>query len=200
MKTFCVALAMTLGAAGCSSSNRAAQVHDTPPAAETHAVATTLASPATDRPEPASALPVYPGAVRLKAAGVPAAINVCGSTMRMVDYKVGDAGPSTIAQWYAARIPGGLRVIVPFDNGSSVSIYRPDGSAAATTVQIHVDPALARAIKSIGSDATTLGIVTFEPPLSPDVLQLLQRYANGDSSDKKASRAALKSKCPDLAR
>jgi hypothetical protein len=193
MKSSFIAFAILLAAAGCSSSDRGTQARDTGAAntQTTHG----------DRAAASAALPIYPGAtkLRLPSGAQSMDLTVCGSKMRIVDYKVSGADAATIMRWYAERISGGLRVAVSFDSGSSVSIYRPDGSAAATAVQVRYDPALASAAKSIGADATTLGIVTYDPPLSHDILQSLQRYASGDAADKKAARAELKSKCPDLA-
>lgn len=186
MKSGCIALAVALTVAACSSSERGhSQAQEVGATANAPSAAIAAATANDDPPAPNGALPIYPGAEKLKLPpGMPPLeVNKCGSKMRVVDYKAGVVDPAAIANWYAAHIPGGIRVAGTFASGSFDSVYAPDGSAIATAIRM-------------SDRATTLGIVTYQPPLSHDMLQLIVRYANGDEAAKKSAREELKAKCP----
>lgn len=172
----CAALAIALGATGCPSPRAAAS-------------------------EQASVLPIYPGAKKLVLpSGSDFSVTGCGVTMRLVDYKVSGSSVATIAQWYADRMPGGIRVTTrPQANMFAEAVYAADGSSVATVIQTAPNPDLAKFAKpSHIAGGVTLGLVTYQPNLPPDILKLvIQSSRHGD--DAKAAHDRLKAKCPDLA-
>lgn len=99
--------------------------------------------------------------------------------MTTVAYRVKDAGAQTVAAWYMSHVPGGISVTIPAADQSVVEVFQPGGHAAATISQIHFDPKLASAAKSLGADSTLLGIETFDPPMSPDTIDMVRSAANG---------------------
>jgi hypothetical protein len=132
------------------------------------------AAPAAARPAEAAParLSVYPGATKLPTQ-MRDAIPFCGTKMTTVVYRVPDANAQTVAAWYASHISGRITVTILKANDTVVEVFDPDGRAAAAISQMHFDPRLASAAKGLGADRTSLGIVTFDPPMSSDMIAMV---------------------------
>ena len=147
----------------------------------------TAAAPAVAAPP---TLALYPGATKLPRQ-MSEAIQFCGTKMTTVAYRVPNVSAQTVAAWYASHIPGGITVRIRKPNDTLIEVFEPDGHAGAVITQMHFDPQLASAAKSIGADRTGLGIVTFDPPMSADKIDREGKAANGDAS----AKAKLKAQC-----
>jgi hypothetical protein len=181
--------------AGCSSNSQGSNQNSSAPAnGGTTATANGApATPATAASAQAASvsLEVYPGATELPTQ-MHGSIAFCGTKMTTVAYRVNGASAETVAAWYGSHIPGGIRITLPVENGDTVmEVFEPGGQAAAAISQIHFDPRLAAAAKSLGADRTTLGLVAFDPPLSTDSIGLIRSAAGGDAS----ARARIKAEC-----
>jgi hypothetical protein len=140
-------------------------------------------------------LEVYPGATKLPTQ-MRGTFAFCGTKMTTVVYRVKDASAQTVAAWYASHIPGGIRAPIPNSPSSNtIEIFQPGGRAAATITQMHFDPRLAAAAKGLGADQTTLGLVSFDPPLPDDWIDMVRAAAGGDA----AAKARVKAKCGEAA-
>lgn len=178
----CVVLCLVVAVAGCSASS-SQNVRASAPAAS--------AAAANAQPAAAEApLDVYPGATKLPTQ-MNAPMSFCGTKMTTVVYRVKDANAQTVAAWYASHVPGGITITVPAADQSVVEVFQPGGHAAAAISQIHFDPKLANAAKSLGADSTLLGIETFDPPMSPDTIDVVRSAANGDTT----AKSKLKAQC-----
>ena len=158
-----------------------------------NALALTLALTAAAAAAPASSadLVLYPGATKLPRQ-MSTSIAFCGTKMTVVGYRLPDVNAQTVAAWYKSRIPGAITVTTPKANSIGIEVLAPDGHAAAVITQMRYDPGLASAAKSIGADRAGLGIATYDPPLSRDMIELIAAVAHGDSS----ARAKMKAHCP----
>lgn len=184
-----LAVSLAVIAAGCSSSSSQNQRASSASAAVSTAASTAQGAPAD------AALDVYPGATKLRTQ-MHGPMSFCGTKMTTVVYRVKDAGAQTVAAWYASHVPGGTTVTIPTgDRGdqSVVEVFQPGGHAAATISQMHFDPRLASAAKRLGADQTVLGIVTFDPPMSSDTIDMVRAAANGDAG----AKAKMKAQCAD---
>ncbi len=197
--------ALVLTLAGCSGSHgsgNAQQNAQQAPAAQ--GVASTAPSSETAAAPAAPAnLPVYPGATK-SAAQMKTAMKICGSSVSLTMYEIRDTDAAPVAKWYDGRIPNAIHVNINPKSESSAAtqtnyaIFEPDGSASVTVVQMHfASPKLASAAKTIGADKTMIGINSYNPPLSRDLIQMLEQGANGDAAAKAAVRAQMKAKCGD---
>ncbi|MEO7039097.1 MAG: hypothetical protein ABI186_03605 [Candidatus Elarobacter sp.] len=147
----------------------------------------------------ASSLPVYPGATK-KEIHMHGPLTVCGSKMSMTLYDAKAAAPAAVANWYKDHIAGAILVDVSPDTSSTAySVFEPGGAASAAITKVNFAPALSKAAKSLGADTTSLGLVTYVPPLSHDVIALFENAARGGASAKQAAREQLKAKCNDIA-
>lgn len=191
-----LAAVLAAAVAGCSSnSQNAGQQSSSAPAnaAATETAGTAPVTAATTAAAPAAAAPldVYPGATKLPTQ-MRGSVSFCNTKMTTIVYRVGGANAETVAGWYAAHVPGGIRINIPVDaNSTTIEIFEPGGQAAAAITQMHYDPRLAAAAKSLGADRTTLGLVTFDPPLSSDWIDTIRAAESGDA----AARARMKAKC-----
>jgi hypothetical protein len=178
-------LSLAIIAASCSSNS--SDGHQRATNAPASAAARAAATPAEAAP---ATLAVYPGATKLLTQ-MRDAISFCGTKMTTVVYRVPDVNAQTVAAWYASHIAGGITVTIPKANDTVVEVFEPNGRAAAAISQMHFDPRLASAAKGLGADRTSLGIVTFDPPMSSDMIAMVGKAANGDTS----AKAQLKAQC-----
>lgn len=187
-----LAAVLAAAVAGCSSSSQNAGQQSSSAPANAAATETAGTAPVTAATTAAAApLDVYPGATKLPTQ-MRGSVSFCNTKMTTIVYRVGAANAETVAGWYAAHIPGGIRINIPVDaNSTTVEVFEPGGQAAAAITQMHYDPRLAAAAKSLGADRTTLGLVTFDPPLSSDWIDTIRAAESGDT----AARARMKAKC-----
>ncbi len=133
---------------------------------------------ATLAPAAAAGLPVYPGARPIYLPNshvVTVTDTICGSKATMAAYFV-SASPQTVAQWYADRMPGAIRVS---PEAGAFDLFQPDGRASAI-------------VAATPSGRVVLRTITYDPPLSAAHLNLV-RAASHDAS----ARATLKAQCGD---
>jgi hypothetical protein len=198
--------ALVLTLAGCSGSHGSGNAQQsTQQAPATQGVASTAPSSETAAAPAAPAnLPVYPGATKSRSQ-MKTAMKICGSSVSLTMYEIRGTDAAPIAKWYDSRIPNAIHINInnPKSESSSTTetnyaIFEPDGSAGVMVLQMHfASPTLANAAKSIGADKTTIGINSYNPPLSPDLMAQMQQGANGDAAAKAAARAQIKAKCGD---
>lgn len=143
----------------------------------------------------ASNLPIYPDATKLREQ-MHGPMKMCGTKMSTTVYSVADADATTVAKWYKDRIPNSTQISTSTDStATDYEIFRADGSEAAVVIQTHFGGSLAKAAKSLGADKTTFATETFDPPLSREIISLLQQGTSGDAASKQTARAQLKAKC-----
>lgn len=149
----------------------------------------------------ATGLPVYPGAVKTPTQ-MQRSVKMCGSVMSMTLYRVANANADTVSKWYGDRMANAIHMSVHSDTGTTAAksqdevFFSPDGSSSAMVMQLHLtSPNLAAAGKTIGVGETTIGLNTYNPPFSPDVVRAMQQEFQGDAAAKAAARATVKAKC-----
>ncbi|MHB8434140.1 MAG: hypothetical protein ACYC8W_04560 [Candidatus Tyrphobacter sp.] len=174
-RSILVILGISLAVAGCargdSSSNQSASTQQ-----PTVAQATAAAQ--------ASGLPVYPGATKM-AAMANLTVTRCGHKIAVASYDV-NASFDTVANWYSARIPGGIRVSRTFPGGLRITqIFEPNGAGVAGVTQTPF----------AGVTAVHVGLGTYEPALSSAELQTMQQVAGPDSPAKRQALARMSAKC-----
>jgi len=192
-----VILGIWFAVAGCArGSNSSSQAASTQQPTVAQATAAAQASgpvPVSTGEAVASGLPVYPGATKMVYPGAPkigAMANVtvtrwCGHKVSVASYDV-NASFDTVANWYSARIPGGIRVSRTFPMGLKITqIFEPNGAGAAGVTQTHF----------AGVTAVHVSLATYEPALSSAELQTMQQVAGPDSPAKRQALARMKAKC-----
>jgi hypothetical protein len=141
-------------------------------------------------------LPQYPGAEKMSTQ-LTRAVTYCGYKMNMTMYQVPGAGASTVADWYAGKIGNPIRINanVQASNGSggrtNIELLDPGGGYGVVVGQMHLSGQLAAAAKKAGLDKTTIGTITYDPPISSGDMQMLVQAAGGD----KAAVGRMKAKC-----
>jgi hypothetical protein len=195
-RSILVILGIWLAVAGCargsSSSSQSASTQQPAVAQATAAAQASGAAPVSAGEAVASGLPVYPGATKAVYPGatkMAAMANVtvtrCGHKISVASYDV-NASFDTVANWYSARIPGGIRVSRTFPVGLTITqIFEPNGVGVAWVTQTHF----------AGVTAVHVGLGTYEPALSPAELQTMQQVAGPDSPARRQALARMSAKC-----
>ncbi len=191
VKRAAFAAIVALTATGCSGSHGNAAQSQASAQPPQEAPSTASAAAGTT----ASTLPIYPGATKLREQ-MHGPIKMCGTKMSTTVYSAADADAATVAKWYKDRIPSSTQINTSTDaTATDYEIFRADGSGAAVVIQTHFAGNLAKAAKSLGADKTTFATETFDPPLSREIISLLQQGTSSDAAAKQAARAQLKAKC-----
>lgn len=199
---YAAAAALAVAVAACSGSHGAGERQQISASSRATSQGTALPSAASQSaaPRAPSNLPVYPGAVKM-AAQMQRPIKMCGSALSLTMYEVAGADAATVTKWYDARVNGGIHMSFHSDTGTTAAtsendaIFSPDGSSSVMVMQMHLSSKLAAAAKSIGADRTTIGLNSYDPPFSPDLVRAMQQAALGDEAAKTAARAMVKAKC-----
>ncbi len=143
-----------------------------------------------------SDLPVYPGAT--KVTDLSLTVARCGHKSSAVTYIVKD-DVKTVADWYAARIPGGARVagIIPVAGGTSIAmtgIFDPSGTRAVTVSKTHFAANIPLVDQNIENAAAVHVVLqTVEPGLSSSEMQDAEAMIGGDPAARQ--RVLAKTKC-----
>ncbi|MBC5802860.1 MAG: hypothetical protein GIX03_07635 [Candidatus Eremiobacteraeota bacterium] len=158
---------------------------------------------------PVASLPVYPDATKV---AIPPQMKrlpaVCGRGVSMTLYDLkGSIAATTVEKWYQDRISGGIEAKTSEDAGgiggtTSYEIFIPDGTGSVSISQFHSGHSGGSEKDSVSKfytdiDKTNIGLETYNPPLSPDLIALFQQGTSGDSSAKQAAQHQLKAKCGD---
>lgn len=186
---------------GAPGSQRSADAQASPETAPTTGAPAQSDASQNAQPSGATGLPVYPGAVKTPTQ-MQRSVKMCGSVMSMTLYRIPDADADTVSKWYGARMANAIHMSFHSDTGTTAAtsqneaFFSPDGSSSVMVMQMHLTSAsLAAAAKTIGADKTTIGLNTYNPPFSPDVVRAMQQASQGDAAAKAAARATVKAKC-----
>jgi hypothetical protein len=178
---------IALAATGCSGSSNSANSAQSAAPEQSSAA---QASPESSEPVVTPGLPVYPGAKKNATIGN-MSMTRCGHKLSVATYDA-TGNAEDIADWYAARIPGGIRMTLNRSLGtgatlSSTEIFDPSGGRVATIT-------LASGVPMAGSPLhVSLGTVV--PPFSSSELQTMQIVMGSDPVAKRKAVAAMKAKC-----
>ena len=202
-----LALGIVLATAGCGggggASGQRANATQPPAVAQPPAAA----SPAAPNNAPAMGggsndavtnLPVFPGAAKM-----PMRINggtFCNHKMSLAVYRANSASADQVADWYAGRMNGAIKLNIgkQMGGGAAVTGYTlvdPSGADAASVSQTHFGPSMGKMAQTMGANRTTIGLVTYNPPLSPAEMQMMRDITGGDAAARQRARAQLKAKC-----
>ncbi len=190
-------LGVALGLAGCGGSNSSSQSA----AAQATAAASVAEAPAAAGAANPSDLPLYPGATKSAFDGSGVTLKRCGFTISTTMYDVNGADAGTVTNWYVAHIPGGNRVDnkISMGNGASVAfteILEPSGAAGAGvsfTNMGNIPVPKTGPLKNAGGVHVVL--VTYNPALTPDMMQEMHDAMGTDPAAKQAAIAKIRAKC-----
>lgn len=201
------ALVLAVAMTGCSGGQNSTtqtqpqQTGATPAAAGASAApaATATAEVASAGTQNAANLPLYPGAVKATTQFTKA-ITYCGYKMSMTMYQVPGLVAPTVADWYAGKIANAIRLNASASAGMGSStnfeLLDPGGAYGVAISQMHFSKAMENLAKRYGvPQKTTIGVLTYDPPISSDDLQTFAQAAGGDQTVKAAARARMKAKC-----
>ncbi len=116
-------------------------------------------------------------------------------------YDVTGADAGTVTNWYVARIPGGARVDSKTNMGSGASvtyteIFEPSGAGGAGVSYTNMGNI---PVPKTGPLKNAAGVhvvlVSYNPALSPDLMQEMHDAMGSDATAKAAAIAKIKAKC-----
>ena len=145
---------------------------------------------------PATNLPVYPGATESKLLGT-MTVKRCGHNVAVTNYTV-NAEVATVARWYAAKMPGAIRLGSGGSGASAlitnVEFFEPNGAEGAGITQ----PAPNTPGQPAGyTPPVSIGLAKYSPPLDAGELKTMQGLLSSDPAARKAATAKMKARCPD---
>jgi len=185
-------LVVGLALAGCSKGGSSSSPDQSTAPAQTSA-SQAAASQATEVPVTTD-IPVYPGATKNAMVGS-MTMNRCGHKMSIATYDVSGNDAAAVTEWYADRIPGGIRLTKDTSMGGGVSmamteIVEPAGGRIATVTLTSAPASL-----HVPGGALHVSLANIDPAFSPEELQTMQAAMGSDPAAKQQAIAKMKAKC-----
>jgi hypothetical protein len=136
-----------------------------------------------------SGLPLYPGAV---AAPPIRTGKLCGHALTETSYNIGQTAINTVADWYAARIPGAVRWSSNQDSEMDAVVFDPNGARGVKAEHVVNNAHDLAQYKAKGfTPQNQVVFVTYSPAIKSASLQLLKAYYTGAPG----ALAEMKAKC-----
>jgi hypothetical protein len=197
-----LALGLAVAIAGCggkgSTSSQQATQTAAPASVASGGESAAATSPASSNANPVTTLPVYPGATKL-ATQFTKPMTFCSHKVTMTVYHVSDS-PEKVSSWYASRMSGSTiaKIASPgaatSGQGTSYFVVDSGGGFAAVVYQMHFG-SLEKQAQRLGMGKTTIGLNSYDPPLSSDEIALFKAGSGTDAAAKAQAAAQLKQKC-----